>query len=182
MLTLNRERTNEEVRNRAFESKISERENSGYRTLDEDYDNAVRESRYARKEELWDRLNTTSPNSTTDERQYQSSSRMREMETDRLPYYTTDQPSTSMAIKKYQVSTPRKKTNVQGKIILAVYIMLIVLVATLVIVDSTMKTTAASGDVNAPQESEYAYVNVENTQETNWFDKVCDYISNAMGG
>ncbi len=181
MLTLNRERTNEEVRNRAFESKIRERENVGYRTLDEDYDTAVRENRYQRKEELWDRLNTTS-NNTTDERQYQSSSRMREMESHRLPYYTTDQPSTSMAIKKYQVATPRKKTNVQGKIILAVYVMLIVLVATLVIVDSTMKTTTASEGVNPPSESEYAYVNVENTQETNWFDRVCDYISNVMGG
>ena len=198
MLTLNRDATKDESRNRAYDSRIRERENNydTFKTLDEDYENTVRENRYAKKEELWDRLSSTSPyaaqeEETKDRYEYgetygYSSAREREKAASRLPYYSTEQESSEMAMKKYSVASRSRKRrpNTQGKIILAVYVMLMVMVATLVIVDSTLKTTAATTKSDAAGESVYSYVNVADTTDngTNWFDKVCDYISNALGG
>lgn len=199
MLTLNRDTTKDEVKNRAYDSGIRERRSTAsydtFRTLEEDYQDTVRENRYQKQDELWGRLNTTSTYKeqpienyeTFDEYDYaRNNSRTtiseRERTTDSLPYYTTDV-APSMTMKKYAVEKTKKgRQNTQGKIILAIYVMLMVFVATLVIVDSTLKTTSASQATTNTEE--YSYINVDDTQDssTNWFDKLCDDISNIVGG
>lgn len=184
MLTINRNKT-EDKRNRAYDSRV--RENS-YRTLDEEYQNTIVERQNQSESELWDRLNYQAPYQATEERERfdyetrnsyynepRSSAYSREEHARTLPMYNTEASSSEMAIKKYNVAPQKKKSNVVGKIILAAYIAIITLVAALVIVDSTRKTTAASTGSVAGQQTEYEYITFDDVEESsNWFDAFCD--------
>ena len=197
MLTI--QRNKKDVKRKGFD----ERPVKDYTTLEEDYQNTQRASRSQNEDELWGRLaqhNTTEDKynldteyrqdySTESRRKYdrgtrsytnsRSSSYEREKNVEDLPLYTTDS-STSMAVKKYNIRHEKKKSNTVGKIIIAAYVAVITLVAALVIVDSTLKTTAAATTV-VEEESTIEYIQEPKQASTNWFDRVCDWLSQVAG-
>ena len=88
-----------------------------------------------------------------------------------------------------RAKSPKGRTkNVKGKIILAVYIAVIVLVATLIIVNAaginagTAVTSADTGAYSVTLEgvdasSGYAHSDYGYVVNTNWFDKLCDSLT-----
>ena len=203
MLTIQRNNTDEK-RKRSQARPVQD-----FRTLDEDYQDTLDRNQARREEDLWGRLNQSSSATDTRydtpqreyERDYngdynredyskqsnysgystrQSSSYSREESVKDLPLYNTEASTSSMAMKKYNIKPEKKKNNVVGKIILAAYIAVVALVATLVIVDSTMKTSAATSTVT-DNESAIPYIQQESTESTNWFDNVCDWFSSIAG-
>ncbi len=111
---------------------------------------------------------------------HQTSGYIREENVKDLPLYNTEASTSSMAMKKYSIKSEKKKSNVVGKIILACYIVVVALVATLVIVDSTIKTSAATSTV-VENESTIPYIQQETNESTNWFDTLCDWFSRVAG-
>ena len=204
MLTIQRNSTDEKRKR----SSANSRPNQEYRTLDEDYQDTLDRNQARREEDLWGRLSQTT--NTTDNMRYetpqrnfdreynrdnrsytrerdyadyenhQSSGYIREENVKDLPLYNTEAPTTSMAMKKYNIKSEKKKSNVIGKIILAAYIAVVALVATLVIVDSTIKTSAATSTV-VENESTIPYIQQETKESTNWFDTLCDWFSSVSG-
>ncbi|MGN0795633.1 MAG: hypothetical protein ACI4MT_01595 [Christensenellales bacterium] len=112
---------------------------------------------------------------------------------DRLSYTSTrEQNPRAIAprrgLKMSGAKSPKGRTkNVKGKIILAVYIAVIVLVATLIIVNAaginagTAVTSADTGAYSVSLEgveasNGYAYSDYGYVVNTNWFDRLCDSL------
>ncbi|MEG2456526.1 MAG: hypothetical protein RSB08_01745, partial [Clostridia bacterium] len=130
--------------------------------------------------------NTYAPN-----QQYREHLAFQDNARTQIPFEPMKLRDTAPAISRTQTNFRRKEKkqlSTQGKVILAVYLAVVLLIATLVIVNSEL-INKGKADVapNASVESLYqadanglAFIEAPytSTAGTNWFDKVCDKLSN----
>lgn len=180
MLTLNRERRTEseyDERGRGFEQNYSY---SGNGAQAREFENK------SRADELWSKLQYSSPNRVSFAEAKQDA---------RVIYSGDDYDTPTKNVRKSaksERSHSRGKMSVQGKVILAIYLVLAIVVISLIIVNSevingeseAVSTPTAIVEVSAANtetdvalaDSQYEYEN-----QTNWFDKLCDGLNSLFG-
>lgn len=177
MLTLNRERlSNTEyapVENRNFGQ-------SGYapREMQRGYD----EDR-ARANELWSKLQYTSPNRVTFDENRNNAA-----------YDETEYDAPTRNVRrsaKTGKSRAKGKMSLQGKVILAIYLVLAVVVISLIIVNSEVingnQSEIASptvivevSDAGSNESVSVASSKYDYEEQTNWFDRLCDGLNSLF--
>ncbi|HRU84136.1 MAG TPA: hypothetical protein P5058_01965 [Eubacteriales bacterium] len=138
---------------------------------------------------LWERLSYTSPNRVTADDYKGKRFSENAFSADEEEY---DVPTRNA--RRFEKNSRRTKMSLQGKVILAVYLILALVIASLIIVNAEVlnKTGAAAADIapKATVEISEAYSDVEVSVEgspydysesTNWFDKFCDGLSSLFG-
>ncbi len=155
----------------------------------------------SRQEALWQKLNqntaslvnnnrsTFSPSQEYQEHPAFYDTRRQELSMTFEPMSLTNKPTPNAlkAREKVAKKSKKKQISTQGKVILAVYFAVIILIAALIIVNTEM---GKINNVEAPSQSVTNLYNVNesglafieapynSTASTNWFDEFCDKLSN----